>query len=440
MVYGQGLNNLLDTVNELTENSISFWHQALVKEIQASVDEIARLMSDTNPKSLVKEIAQILNQQELYILEAVKPLLTSLRELVESGNLTESESTQLLIQLGTTHDILAQWDSALDRFYRALDYCQDSLEERAEVLKYIGHIKSKQGDYRAAQSQYRKSLADYTELQKRSEVAYIYLCLGFNDFESDDYQSAEENYRIALSTANSIANAEQIIGEINLTLGILATVKGNFQDALSHYKQSLQSFESIGDERGFSQVYYNMGLLHVDMRQFADAGECYQRCLGYARQHNDLHLIGLIHLSWTELALKLSEFTLAQAYCMQAFRIFGRLGCQPQLAEAYKYAGQIQFRKGIQDKAERFFQKSIALGSECNSRLNQAQTHYEYGLMLIDKPDYDTARVQLNTALNIFTELTAQADIQKTQTALERLAESETNVQAKPRRRFKRIR
>ena len=381
-----------------------------------------------------------MNQQELYVLEAVKPLLTSVRELVENGNLTESESTKLLIQLGKTHDILAQWDTALDRFYRALDYCQDSLGERAEVLKYIGHIKSKQGDYRTAQSQYRKSLADYTELQNQSEVAYIYLCLGFNDFECDDYQGAEENYRIALSTTNSIAQVEQITGEIDLNLGILATVKGNFQDALSHYKLSLQSFEAIGDERGSSQTYYNMGLLHVDMRQFADAGACYQRCLGYARRHNDLHLIGLIHLSWTELALKLSEFTLAQAYCMQAFRIFGRLGCQPPLAEAYKYAGQIQFRKGNQNKAERFFQKSIALGDECNSRLNQAETHYEYGLMLKEKPDHHAARAQLNAALNIFTELTAQADIQKTQTALERLADSETNAQTKPRRLFKRIR
>ena len=70
MVYRQGLNNLLDTVNELTENSISFWHQALVKEIQASVDEIARVMSATNQKSLVKEIAQILNQPSASLIGA----------------------------------------------------------------------------------------------------------------------------------------------------------------------------------------------------------------------------------------------------------------------------------------------------------------------------------------------------------------------------------
>jgi len=437
IAYTQQLKALLDTVNEMTADSISFWHQTLAGDVRSSVAKIEQLAVAANQALFVQQMAQVFDQQEQAILETLELPLKSLRELVDSGHLTEPQKARLLIQLGKTHDLLAQWEQALDQFYRALDYCEENLPEKAEILKYIGHIKSKQREYNAAQSQYRASIAVYSELQNQKEVANIYLCLGFNDFEVGRHQSAEENYRIAQSIANALEGAEQIIGDANLTLGILATMRGDFQTALSHHEQSVQSYESVGDERGLSQAYYNMGRLYVDTKEWTSAGESYQRSLEYARKSSDLHLMGHIHLSTTELALQLSDLALAQASCMQAVKVFGRLGSQAQLSEAYKYAGRIQHRKQAWAKAERLFQQSIQLAKECKSSLNEAEAHYEYGLMLLDQSDPDQARIQFNEALNLFTELGAQVDIQKTQKALEQLAESKP--EAAERRRFKPI-
>ncbi len=437
IAYTQQLNELLDTVNEMTADSISFWHQTLAGEVRSSVAKIEQLAVAANQASFVQQMAQVFDQQEQAILETLELPLKALRELVDSGHLSEPQKARLLIQLGKTHDLLSQWEQALDQFYRALDYCQDTLPEKAEILKFIGHIKSKQREYNSAQSQYHASIEAYSELQNQREVANIYLCLGFNDFESGRHQSAEENYRNAQHIANSLEGAERIIGDVNLTLGILATMRGDFQTALSHYEQSVQSYESMGDERGLSQAYYNMGMLYVDMKEWASAGESYQRSLERARKSSDLYLIGHIHLSTTELALQLSDLALAQAACMQAVKVFGRLGGQTQLSEAYKYAGLIQRRRRAWDKANRLFQQSIELAKKSQSSLNEAEARYEYGLMLLDKLDPDQARIQFNAALTIFTKLGAQVDVQKTQKALEQLDESKP--EAEERRCFKPI-
>ncbi len=440
----QQLSQLLNIVNELTADSISQWHQTLAAEIRTAVVQIEQLTVAANQAALVQQMAQVFSQQEQEILKTLELPLKALQNLVESGHLTEIQKARLLIQLGKTHSLLTQWDIALDEFYRALDYCQvedsrngEDLSQKAEILKSIGHIESKKRDYYASKAHYRESLALYSQLKSPHHVAHIYICLGWNDFQTDNYSEAEANYQKSLEITADLAGAERLIGDAHMNLAILATVRGNFQTAISDYEKSIHYYEALGDERGVAQACYNMGMLYVDMKAWQQAGKAYQKSLEHAQKHSDLYLIGHIHLSRTELALQLMDVALAQASCMQAVKVLGRLGSQSQLAEAYKYAGQIQHRRRAFGKAEPLFQKSIQLAQACQSRLNQAEAHYEYGLMLLDKPDQNLAKTQLNDALDLFTTLGAEIDIQKAQTALARLEGVETENSSG--RRFKPI-
>jgi len=432
-VYSQELNNLLDTVNEMTADSASQRHRTLAEEVRSSVSRIEQWAVAENQATFVQQLAQVFNQQEKDLLDTLERPLRKLRELVDSGHLTDCQKARLLLQLGKTHDVLAEWDEALDMFYRAQDYCSDDVLEKAEILKYIGHVNAKQMNAGVAQSYYRESIVVYEAQGKRDEVAHLHLCLGFNAFESGDYHTALENYQKALDIATQLEGAEQLLGDANLALGILATVKGDTEQAQLHYERSICAYGTIGDERGLSQAYYNLGLLLVDVHKWPEAGEAYRKSLEYAKKYSDLYLIGLIHLSNTELALQLHDTAIAQASCMQAVRVFGRLGCRAQLAEAYKYSGQIQRRQRAWDRAERLFQKSIAFAAECQAPLNQAEAHHEYGLLLMDKQDVHGARAQFDAALNLFTRLEAGIDAEKTRAKLSQLENTAEARGSKPR-------
>ena len=433
------LNGLLETVRELTADSISEWHQPLAEEIHAATSSIERLMVSANQQALVGELVQKMQEKQQMILNTLCPPLKVLQKLAESGHLNNAQKATLLIKLGKTYDLFTQWEIALDQFYKALDYCKDDLFQKAMVFKAIGGIKSKHRDFGEANKQYQASLAIYEEIEELYWVAQLYINMGWNEFQSDNYSAAEENYNKALSIAQSTEGAERLIADVHMNFAILATVRGDFQPALSYYETSIEAYTLIDDERGLAHAHYNMAMLCVDLKQWQNAGAFYQKSLEYAQKLMNLHLMGHIYLSYTELALKLSDLELAQGCCIHAIKTFGLLGSQSQLADAYKFAGQVQHRRKNWSKADTFFRRSIETAVECKSRLNQAEAQYEYALCLLDnpQPDQEKARDQLNEAMKIFVELEAKADIDNTQAALDRIAESQ-KVTA-PRRRFTRI-
>ena len=92
-VYTQELNKLLDTVNEVTQDSISLWHQTLAKEVQSSFAKIEQLTVAANQTAFVQEMVQVFDQQERDILETLELPLKSLEQLVGSSHLDESQKT-----------------------------------------------------------------------------------------------------------------------------------------------------------------------------------------------------------------------------------------------------------------------------------------------------------------------------------------------------------
>ena len=433
------LNGLLNTVDQLTADSISGWHQSLAEEIHSATNRISGLMVSTSQQTLTQELVQTFSHKQQAILNTLAPPLKALEKLVLSGHLTDARKAKLLIELGRTYELLTQWEEALDQFDPALDYCKDDPVQKATVLKSIGHIKSKQRDFGEANKQYQASLAIYQEQKDSYQVAQLYIDIGFNHFQSDSYPEAIKNYNLAFSLAQSTEGAQRLVADVLMNLGILATVKGDPNSALSHYEQSIDVYTEIDDNRGLSQAHYNMAMLCVDTKQWQKAGAFYQKSLEHAQKLTNLHLMGHIYLSYTELALKLSDLQLAQGCCLHAIKTFGRIGGQAQLSDALKFAGIIQHRKQNFDKADVFFQRSISTAEECDSLLNGAEARYEYALHLLDKlqPDKTKALNQLNEAMNIFTELDAKADIANTQAVLSRIAESEKSTA--PTRRFTRI-
>jgi tetratricopeptide (TPR) repeat protein len=432
------LNELLTTVNEMTTDSITEWHQSLTDEVQSAVTQIEHLTVVANQNGLIEDMVKTFDQKRQTVLSALEMPLKAIQRLADSGHLNDAQKIKLLQKLGYTHEMLTQWDIALDQYYRALDYCEDELFQKATMLKSIGRIKSKQRNYREANTNYHASLEIFSTLKDRYQTAQVHINIGFNEFQVDNYTEAEFNYLKAIEIAQATPGAERLVADAQMTLALLETVRGNFVAARSYYQQCVQCYTELDDERGLARVYYNMGMMCVDEKVWQEAGRNYQKSLEYAQQISDLHLIGRLYMSQTELAIKLGDLTLAQACCMHTIKTFAPLDGQAELSEAYKYAGQIQARRRKFDKATLFFQKSITVARACQSRLNLAEAYYEYGICLIDKSELQQARTQLNEALSLFTALEAKADIQNTQAALARINQSPNPTNS--RIRLKRIR
>jgi tetratricopeptide (TPR) repeat protein len=161
--------------------------------------------------------------------------------------------------------------------------------------------------------------------------------------------------------------------------------------------------------------------------------------LEYAQQVNNLELMGLIHLNRAELALKLYDFAMAEACCKHALKVFGSLGSQTRIAEAYKFLACVLSRQQKWDDAQRLFERSIEVNDTVNNPLGIAESRYEYGLMYINKGAKENAKQQLTAALAIFEELAATVDAHKVKAELVKLStEKEGRAKLKRIGRIKR--
>jgi len=430
------LDELMETINEILPDSATPLLSPMLEGVRASIAQIQNQFGATAQGNLVQSMVQEFEKHEKQILAVLEVPLRCLRNLTDNGDLSDKEKSKLLIQLGKTHDTLAQWDVALDDFYKALDYCDENSEERAEALKFLGHIKSKQRDYSPAESLYKNSIPIYSALQNHDEVANVHLCLGFNAAERCQYEQAQEYYHKALQISES-HELPQLVAGANSAFAILETVKGEFPKAIEYHQLCLETYESLQDELGLAQTYHNMAMLQVDMGQWAQAGESYQRSLEYAQKLSNLELIGLVHLNRTELAIKMSDYVAAEACCKQAVKTFAKMASKTRLSEAYKFYGRIYRRKKDWDKSEIFFKRSIQVSTECEDLLGAAEAQHECGLMLTEKGDEEGAKSQLTSALEIFEKLGAINDVQKVKDDLNKL--SEGDKESGKVRRIKRI-
>jgi len=430
------LDELMQTANEILVDDTAALYLPMLHGVRASIAQIQQQVGETARGSLVQDLTQEYEKHEKQILALLEMPLRCLHNLANNGSLSNQQKAKLLIQLGKTHDILAQWDVAMDNFYKALDYCEEESPEKAETLMFLGHIKSKQRDYSTAESLYKSSISIYKALQNHEEIARIHISLGFNAFERCQYEQAQEYYYKALKIASS-QGLPRWIAKVNGVLAILATVKGEFKKAIEYHQGCLEIYEDLQDEMGLADTYHNMAMLQVDMLQWAQAGESYQRSLEYAQKLSDLELIGLIHLNRTELAIRMSDYAVAEARCKQAVKAFAKMGSQTHLAEAYKFYGRIYRRNKDWDKSETFFEKSIQIAAECEDLLNAAEAQHEYGLMLMEKDDKEAAKNQLKNALKTFEQLGASNDVQKVKDDLDKLSQGEK--ESGKVRRIKRI-
>jgi putative nucleotidyltransferase with HDIG domain len=227
-------------------------------------------------------------------------------------------------------------------------------------------------------------------------------------FESGNLAGARRTFRDALALANgSIA----LRARIEQNLGILATVQGDYEQALAHYGRSLDAFRIIGDERGVALAYHNLGMINADRGQWAEADRCFQHAFAGAERNGDLHLQGLCLLNHAEVRLAHKDFSRARADVERALGIFDQLNAQIDKADAYRMLGMVHRAMDQLDFAERQLLRARGLAQQMESVLGTAEASRELALLYRQLGRNMEALGALNAAYRLFRQLEARAEL-----------------------------
>ena len=241
------------------------------------------------------------------------------------------------------------------------------------------------------------------------------------DLESGSMHSAKEKFTEALQLGGSNPHLR---GRTEQNLGILANVQGDPEEAMAHYRESLLSFESIGDDRGCAIAYHNLGMVNADCERWDDADRYFRLCLGIARALGDIHLEGLGLLNHAEVHLARRDYEQARHNAESALGIFDQLGSHIDKADAYRVIGRTYRETGRYPQAESRLRSAMELGVSTGSILSEAEVAREMALLYEAMGRGQEALSYLNIARTLFGRLDARRDLEDVAGRITRLEAS----------------
>ncbi len=232
--------------------------------------------------------------------------------------------------------------------------------------------------------------------------------LGGMEFERGEMQRARELFDQALGLGG---RAPGLRSRIEQNLGILATIQGDHDGALRHYRSSLEACQAAGDDQGCAIAYHNLGMISADRRDWTEAERCYGRSLEIAERIGDVHLQGLCRLNHAEVQLGREAFDQARAGAEAALAIFDQLGSRLDKSDAYRIIGLVYRETGRHALSESRLRASIDLAVGTGSILSEAEGSRELGRLYQIMGRNQEALTLLNASYRLFGRLDAHLDL-----------------------------
>ncbi|MEO7674257.1 MAG: CHAT domain-containing tetratricopeptide repeat protein, partial [Pyrinomonadaceae bacterium] len=217
--------------------------------------------------------------------------------------------------------------------------------------------------------------------------------------QEGNYLTAREYHMKALSFREQMND----FSGISITLsnvGILDTMQGDFNAALTSLRRSIEFSERLGDKDGVGTDSYNLGNVYFSMGDYAQAMTVYSKSLRLFEEIDAGGGIEGVSTNIANLYIAQGNYELARSYLDRASKIHDKTGKEiPQYALGSfgdSYKGEGNFEKAIE-----YYQKLLALKEKGDNKDSLAETLVNIGNCYLLIPNAEKARENFDRALKL---------------------------------------
>jgi len=199
-------------------------------------------------------------------------------------------------------------------------------------------------------------------------------------------------------------------------LGIVATVRGDHDQALHHFKASLQGYRSLGADREILAVQNNLGRLYVDRGQWEEAEAALESALTIATTLGETSRATMIEINIAEMWVSRREYDKAEASCARAIARARTAGDSHADGEAQRVLGIIARERRDFESAEAALALADRIAQGREDVLLQAHVARERAELSRQQGRLSEVLLHLTRARALFGKLRAQrsmADIER---------------------------
>ncbi len=188
-----------------------------------------------------------------------------------------------------------------------------------------------------------------------------------------------------------------------LPLGIIAIIRGNYQQALAYAEQALELAETQYANQYFAHyIRANALFAQGNLQQAKSEGE---RAYFLAQAQHDTWFMAYCLNVRGDIARALSSYEEAKRHYLESYRIREAFEDPEGMAVALNHLGQIALLQSDANQAERYYRQSRALYQKLYDQGGLAEVQIGLGALALEKQDYTQAQKHLREALIIANEI-----------------------------------
>lgn len=274
-----------------------------------------------------------------------------------------------------------------------------------EVAYLWGQYYETIGEYVQAQMAVERALA---ACQQQSDIlgeAHCLTQLGLIASRRGDYEQATANYQQALAKFESseayAGEAARLLARILNGLGSVHREQGNFDEAIDCYGQALALSHRSGDRRREAEAYNYLGVTAFYQRNFGDAQRYHQQALSIRQSIGDRAGEGTSLTNLAQVARDAGDYGQAQQYLAAALMLVQATGNRWQEVNVWNDLGIIYQELGDLSTAQTRLERGLRLAQKIGDEAGQAMLYSNLGLVMRDQDDLMAAEQVLRDGLSL---------------------------------------
>jgi tetratricopeptide (TPR) repeat protein len=201
------------------------------------------------------------------------------------------------------------------------------------------------------------------------------------------------------------------IAEAFYFLGILEWYLGDYRQALTYYKQSLQCYQSAKHKPGIARTLNSLGIICHMRGDYRAAGQYYQESLALKRESHDRYGIAASLNNLGVIAYDQGDLSTAQRLCEESLALGRELGGKLHIPAPLMSLAKIALQQGNIQLSQAHFEEALAIWNLFSDARGAASTNAWLGRIACDAGRHDQARTLLRESLTLCQALGIQVTI-----------------------------
>ena len=278
----------------------------------------------------------------------------------------------------------------------------------SESLRRLAILRHHQAEADLAASLCRRSFDVAQSIDHKLLAAEAVNTLGGIMLTTGRLEEAREKFEEALKLGGT---CRELAARAEQNLGILANIQGDYDEATSRYRRSLEAYDAARNEQGCAIAYNNLGMVSADRGQWDKAHRYFRESRTIAERVGDLHLRALGLVNEAEVDAACQRYEQARQGAEEALSVFEQLGAQGAKSDAYRVIGMVYRETGRLALAESRLRTAVDVAAAAGSLLMEAEACRELALLYQISGRNHDALLKLDRSYQLFHSLDARSDL-----------------------------